>query len=312
MADRPATVKVPLGMQAHSAYIALGDDELRRWETHCRGLEDGEVYPWAAEESRALVSSILGCVFGEDLSHLEGPSRTWARTNSTMAIFTRRLGCLRELVGQESMMNGPDSFDRLQEIFDKVTIVATEAALASLAYVNVSPHEMNGRIRAADAAAVVSDSHEAGAQRPGPSRWRRRTLLTLVMVAVAALVAGLAFALTSPSTVHHPVGPKTPGHTRSTHGGSTAKSTTGRSPSAPAGSRSGTTGQPRSSSSATSGGASGLSRTGSGTGTGSNPTQTTGTSTGTTGSGAAPGQGGSTTVTLPSGAQLTVPQLTIP
>jgi hypothetical protein len=292
--------------------MALGDDELRRWETHCRGLEDGEVYPWAAQESRALVASILGCLFGEDLSHLEGPSRAWARTNSTMAIFTRRLGCLRELIGQESMMNGPDSFDRLQEIFDKVTIVATEAALVSLAYVSVSPHESNGRAPEADPTVVVSDSPEDDASRRAPSRWRRRTLLGLVMVAIAALVAGVALALTPPSTVHHPRGPKAPGHTTSTHGASTAKNTTGRSPSSPVGSGSGTTGQPRSSSSATPGGASGVSRTGPGTVAGNTPTQTHGTNTGTTGPGASPGQGGATAVTLPGGAQLTVPHVTIP
>ena len=311
MANRSAVVRAPLGKQGHSAYMALGDDELRRWETHCRGLEDGEVYPWAAEESRALVSSILGCLFGEDLSHLERPSRAWARTNSTMAIFTRRLGCLRELVGQESVMNGPDSFDRLQEIFDKVTIVATEAALVSLAYVNVPPDETNGPIPGADPTVTVGDSPENRAPHHAPSRWWRRTLLALVMMAVAALVAGVAFALTSPSAVHQPVGPRAPGHTTSTLGSPPAKSTTGRSSSSPLRSGSLTTGQPRGNSSTAPGGASGVSRTGSGTAPASTPTHT-GTSTGPNGSGAAASQGGATSVTLPAGSQLTVPSLTVP
>jgi hypothetical protein len=310
MADRPATLKVALSKQGHSAYIALGDDELRRWETHCRGLEEGEVYPWAAEESRALVTSILGCLFGDDLSRLEEPSRAWARTNSTMAIFTRRLGCLRELVGQESIMNGPDSFDRLQEIFDKVTIVATEAALVSLAYLNSPPHEANGRIPAVASPVVVSDSHPPEPEQHAPSRWRRKTLLTLVMVGVAALVAALAFALTPPSPAHDPVGPKNPRHT--THRGSPATNTTGHPPSSPVRTGTGTTGQAKSNSSITPAGTSGISRTGSSPGPGTGVAKNTGTSTGPTGSSGASAPGGSSTVTLPGGAQVTVPPLTIP
>jgi hypothetical protein len=308
MANRIATVKLPLGRQGHSAYIALGDDELRRWETHCRGLEDGEMYPWAVEESRALITSILGCLFGEELSQLEMPSRAWARTNSTMAIFNRRLGCLRELVGQESIMNGPDSFDRLQEIFDKVTIVATEAALASLAYVGVS-NDINRRAPTVEPT-VLSDSDEAGPQRDTPSSWRRRIRLTLTMAAIAVLVAGLAFVLTSPSTAHHRL--RNPGHTTSNHAGTTTKHTTGGAPLLPVRSGSGTTGPAPSNSSTIPGAAGGVSRTGSSAGPGNSTAQDSATSSGTSGSGAVAGPGGETTVTLPGGGQLTVPPLTVP
>jgi hypothetical protein len=309
MANRIATVKLPLGQQGHSAYIALGDDELRRWETHCRGLEEGEMYPWAVDESRALVTSILGCLFGEDLSQLEAPSRAWARSNSTMAIFTRRLGCLRELVSQESIMNGPDSFDRLQEIFDKVTIVATEAALASLAYSNVSP-ELNGRAPTAEPS-VVSDPDGTAPRRDARAGRRRRILLILTMAAIAALVAGLALALTSPPTVHHRV-PKNPGHTTSSHGGITTNHATGGASVPPVRSGSGTTGTGRSSSSTVPAGTSGVSRAGSGAGSGNSTTQGAGASPGTSGSGAAASPGGATTVTLPGGGQVTVSPPTIP
>src|ERR1700676_227283 len=269
MADRTSTAKATHGKERHFASLALGDDELRRWQTHCRGLEEGEVYPWAADESRALVSSILACLFGEDLSQLETPSRAWARTNTTMAIFTRRLGCLRELVGQERMMNGPDSFDRLQEIFDRVTIVATEAALASLAYINTntSPHAMNGEIPTSSPAVMMDATKGAQPQPDARSAWPRGIVLTLVMAAVAALVAGLAFAMTTPSPAHYPGGPAKHGHTTSpsTHVGSTAKSTTGGT-SSPVKGGSGTTGLSKSSSFSTSGGTGVASKTGSAAG----------------------------------------------
>jgi hypothetical protein len=315
MADRTSTAKATLGKERHFASLALGDDELRRWQTHCRGLEDGEVYPWATDESRALVSSILACLFGEDLSQLEAPSRAWARTNSTMAIFTRRLGCLRELVGQESMINGPDSFDRLQEIFDRVTIVATEAALVSLAYTDASnsPPEMNGEMPASSPTVMVDVTDEAQPRRNARPAWLRWFLQALVMAAVAALVAGLAFALTTPSTAHHPGGPTKPGHTSSTstHGGSAGKTTTGGT-SSPANGGSGTAGVPKSSSFSTSGRTGSDSKTGSTAGPGNGRPQSNTTNPGNAGSTTPTTSGGSTSVTLPSGGQLTVPQVTIP
>jgi hypothetical protein len=316
MASRISTAKTLLGKERHLASLALGDDELRRWQTHCRGLEDGEVYPWATDESRALVSNILGCLFGEELSQLEAPSRAWARTNSTMAIFTRRLGCLRELVGQESMINGRDSFDRLQEIFDRVTIVATEAALVSLAYTGstTSGLGLNGEVPASEPA-VIMDAANGGQPQPNahPPR-RRRVLPALVMAAVVAVVAGLAFALTRPSPAHHPGAPAKPAHTTSTsaHVGSTAKTTIGGSSSTPVKGGSGTAGLPRSSPLSTLGGAGGASKTGPTAGPGNAGPPNNSANPGTSGAATPTGSGGSTSVTLPSGAQLTVPPLTIP
>src|SRR5580704_14509515 len=98
--------QLSLEEQAQSACLALGDDEHRRWEARCLALEGGEGYPWGTSQSRAFVGSILACLFGDDLVTLDGPTRSWARTNTTMAVFTRRLGCLRELIGEEAFLNG--------------------------------------------------------------------------------------------------------------------------------------------------------------------------------------------------------------
>ena len=74
MSSGIATLRVPLvDKQGHSAYIALGDDELHRWETHYWGLEEGEIYPWAAEAPPVLVSGILGCLFGITLTYTLAP-----------------------------------------------------------------------------------------------------------------------------------------------------------------------------------------------------------------------------------------------
>ena len=134
MADGNTLARVSLRDEVRAAFTVLGDDEYRRWHESCRALETAHEYPWAEAESRALVASVLGCMFGEDLARLDAPSRKWARTNSTMAVFTRRLGCLRELIGQEGVFNGPDATLRVHQIFDRVTIVGTEAALAALTY----------------------------------------------------------------------------------------------------------------------------------------------------------------------------------
>ena len=121
-----------VGEIGHSAFSALADDEVRRWEDTCRGLEASEAAPWPDVEARALMDTVLTCLFGADLARVDAPAREWARTNRTMALFVRRLGCLRELISQESLINGPESFDRAQEVFDRVTIVGTEMALAEL------------------------------------------------------------------------------------------------------------------------------------------------------------------------------------
>lgn len=317
--------------RAFSVHCA-GGRRAPTWETHCRGLEEGEVYPWAAQESRALIGSIFGCFFGADFSILEVPSRAWARTNSTMAIFTRRLGCLRELVSQETIVNGPESFDRLQEIFDRVTIVATEAALVSLSYVDSPPA---AAANTAVPASPVEDSGEISLQPITHSRLRKGIVSALLMVAIAALVVGFAFAF-SPAPVHHPTGPIRPGYVESTQPGPGAK-TTGGAPSASGHDGSGTGNSPGSTSLTTQGRTSGVAGAGPGGNVGNGGNQTPGASTDTTSAGStssgatgvdATGTGvtgsgaqtkgttgtdsGSTTVTLPGGIKVTVPQVTIP
>ena len=312
MANPAAAVGEHPDKEGSAVRVALGDDELRRWETNCQGLEEGESYPWAAAKSRVLVSAILGCLFGEELSQLDPPARAWAQSNSTVTIFTRRLGCLRELLSQESLLNGPDSFDLLQEIFDRVTIVGTEAALASLVYSDTQTEDTSDPFPVSGTSQLL-DPEEAASSPETRSPWRRSLLLVLLMVAIAALIAGLAFALT-PSATHFRVRQPKPEHATSTAKGTPPNTHTAGTSTSPAKSGSGASDSPKPNSSVPSGG-----RT-AGTGTTTARPGGTGAGAGTTESGTTGGSttdtteasGGSTTVKLPGGAQATVPQVTVP
>jgi hypothetical protein len=308
--------------EVHLAFTALGDDEVRRWEMNCRGLEDVEAYPWAIPESRALMDSVLACLFGEDLLQLDAPVRAWATTNTTMGIFTRRLGCLRELIAQESLINGPDSFDRLQEVFDRVTVVATQAALESLVYGGDSTTGLDDGGLIESAPEPVTDVSDDTSDEAAESNRRRKVLLVLLGLAVALLIAGLAFAL-APSPAHHPTGDTKSGGTVSSNGGSTKSGSphSNRSPlSNSTTSGSGKVDLPSSGRAAhgstassqtgkTGTGDSGVGAVGTGT---SNPGSGGGTSgTNPTGNGSGSKDSG-TTITLPGGGSLTVPAVTIP
>jgi hypothetical protein len=321
MANGKALAGVSLSEEVRSAFTVLGDDEYRRWRDSCRALEGAHEYPWAEGESRALVASVLGCMFGEGLARLDTPSRTWAATNSTMAVFTRRLGCLRELIGQEGVFNGPDATMRVQKIFDRVTIVGTEAALAALTYAGApkavgaptepmtQTHEVAPQpspsaeptTRAGEVAPVDSPSPET-AEGTGRPAIRRRTAAILLAVAVAALVTSLVFALSPAAARHHP----------RPHGGHVTGASNGTPPStAPTGPGSGshsTYGGPG----ATTGGAAHGSSPGPTSPVSSGPgvPSASGSGGGSGGSGNAPG--GSTGLTLPGGTPVTVPQVTTP
>jgi hypothetical protein len=113
-----------------AAFTALLDEECRRWEDSCRYVGVGDQYPWASQESRELVSSVLRCLFDEDPGMPDSAARSWAATNITLSILARRLGCLSELLGEEGVINGRESVARLQRVLDGVTNIATEAGVA--------------------------------------------------------------------------------------------------------------------------------------------------------------------------------------
>ncbi len=332
MPDARAVAGASLSDEVHSAFSALGDAEYRRWQESCEALEGPHEYPWAEAQSRALVATVLGCLFGDDLTRLDAPARDWARTGSTMAVFARRLGCLRELIGQEGVLNGPEATLRAHQIFDRVTIVGTEAALASLTYSGAgsgglgataaaepeSPEVASEGTVAADGEATVTtgsataasaEEGEPGASRPG---LRRRTLVVLLTAALVALVTAVVFAL-SPTGARHPsrghhgttVGTNgaTPTGATVANGGQTGNGSSAKRTPSSRGSRRGA-GSPGSSSagSALTPGAGGAAE--GSTGSGPNGSGST-----TGGSG---GSGGTTLLTLPGGTSVTVPKGTVP
>ena len=247
MADlQAAAAEQVVGEVGHAAFTALGDDEVRRWEQSCRGLEEDDTSPWAAYEARELMDCVLACLFGEELGQLADPARTWARTNATMGNFTRRLGCLRDLISQESLMSGPESFHRLQEIFDTITIFGTEAAMATLVYDgrDADAAEDPADTTGAEAPAGTAPAEdETGVSTAGRSR-RRRSMVLVAAIGAALVVGGVAYALTSGSLpAHH--GGTAPGGTSGRAGGT---SSTAGAPGAPsagpgAGTHAGASGQ---------------------------------------------------------------------
>ncbi|HLI75246.1 MAG TPA: hypothetical protein VKU86_15320 [Acidimicrobiales bacterium] len=329
MPEARAVAGASLSDEVHSAFSALGDEEYRRWQESCEALEGPHEYPWAETESRALVATVLGCLFGDELTRLDAPARDWARTGSTMAVFARRLGCLRELIGQEGVLNGPEATLRAHQIFDRVTIVGTEAALASLTYSAAgsgglgaaaeleSPEGASEGARTAHgeatltaggAAAESAEEGEPGASRP---RLRRRTLVVLLTAALVALVTAVVFAL-SPAGERHP--------SRDHHG--TKGATNGATPTGATVANGGGTGAGssgnRTPSSRGSGGGAGSPGAGSvggalTPGTGGPAGGSTGgesNGSGSTSGGGSPG--GTTLLTLPGGAPVTVPNVTVP
>ena len=154
MSDAGSGVPMAQAELGYSSFSALAEDELRRWMTHCRGLEAGESYEWPEAPSRALVESILLCLFGSDIEAVDGPARAWARSTPTMGILARRLGCLRELFGQEGAINGGESSLRLAEILDRVTIVTTQAGLAAL---SLADTRLDATVSAAPGSVAVAD-----------------------------------------------------------------------------------------------------------------------------------------------------------
>ena len=300
-----------------------------RWEptnsdggrTTASRSEEAERYPWAGSEASALVDAILGCLFGAELSLLDLPARAWARTNTTMAIFTRRLGCLRELVGEEGILNGPDSASRLQEIFDRVTIVATETALASLELSNPRPILEAQTPPAEPDGALSSDL--------APTRRYRRRLVAALLAAGTAVVAVLLLVYApgpaahtggpgptrerqAPGTLVRSTGPSTKNGSTSTEGSGAQKPPRSGKPSDLSGSATPSTPDTVSGSSVTSepGSGSGSAASQSGTGpsaaspgTGSSSESTTTTQ---------PPTGGSPGIKLPGGTNVTVPTVTLP
>jgi hypothetical protein len=210
----------------------------------------------------------------------------------------------------------------LQEIFDRVTIVGTESALAALVNADHTTDAVQEPV------AELSDDNGDEAARLNR---RRCVLLGILALALVLVVAGVAFALSS-SPTYHPTGGTKSGSTNSRDQGATTK--TGRPHSIGStstnSSAKGQTSRPSSGSAAH--GSSGSSQSvpagpsGTGTDTGSGAVGTgpsgPGSGTGNTGnsgtSGTDPSGTGSgskdsgTTITLPGGGAVTLPTATIP
>jgi len=111
---------------------ALGHAELRRWEALCRSGEGDELAPWPEAESRDLVDAVMAGLVEDDGSMLEPATRAWAECTSPMPVLVRRLGCLRETFAEVGLLIGEGPAQRLAPVLDKVTMLATETAMAGL------------------------------------------------------------------------------------------------------------------------------------------------------------------------------------
>lgn len=111
---------------------ALAGTELRRWQMLCDAMEGADCHPWSEAEARTLVEAVLTAVLHGKDENLDAASRAWASTAVSMPVLVRRIGCLRELLLDEGLVEGRAAGDRLQRVLDTVTTLATETALAEL------------------------------------------------------------------------------------------------------------------------------------------------------------------------------------
>ena len=106
-------------------------DPGRRWEERCR--QAGDTTGWPAGEASELLQAIRSHVLQGDDRRLRSATRAFALASRDVAPLIRRLGCLRELFGEDGFHDVPDLSLRVQRCLDLVTAVATESATAALA-----------------------------------------------------------------------------------------------------------------------------------------------------------------------------------
>lgn len=129
----------------------MEDQLLAQWRRCCADGDGGRAQPVsvppvaiAAGVLRAVLDALDGS--GVESPHLEQAAREWAQVPTPVADIVAQLGCLRDLLapgppGERSAPTGTPAprgtatgshrRARLQQIVDRVTIVATETAIAS-------------------------------------------------------------------------------------------------------------------------------------------------------------------------------------
>ena len=125
--DRPA-------LRAGRSHRLHGTDAMdpgRRWEERCR--QAGDTTVWPVTEASELLHAIRSHVLEGNDRRLRSASRAFALANRDVALLVRRLGCLRELFGEDGFHDVPDLNQRVQRCLDLVTAVGMESATAALA-----------------------------------------------------------------------------------------------------------------------------------------------------------------------------------
>ncbi len=125
------------------------DALLADWQSRWRQAA-GTDGPWSPDAAAELLDRILDAVTGAGSGHgvqpgglsdlevgseeLQAAARRWARAQGPAPTLVHQLGLLREVLVDHGLVDPtqPAAVQRLQRLLDRVTLVATEAAVADL------------------------------------------------------------------------------------------------------------------------------------------------------------------------------------
>jgi diguanylate cyclase (GGDEF)-like protein len=101
------------------------------WAQACRQAESEHGAPWPEPEATALFALVTGAPVAAETGSLEDAARAFARATGSMPLLARRLAALRQVAAAAAVGRGVDPA-RLAGALDRVTVTATQAALAEL------------------------------------------------------------------------------------------------------------------------------------------------------------------------------------
>ena len=172
--------------------LDIAERELTAWTARSGRLERGGTEAGADRDARLLVVAMVACVFGEHPGQVEAAARRWARTNSSLGVFARRLGMLRASFGTTIPVHGDVAAAQLGPVLETVTRVATEEWLIALRLPHAPPFAPLAPVRPSPLRVALSRILED-----------RRHLREAGAALLAGAAAGVAFLALSVSPPPH-------------------------------------------------------------------------------------------------------------
>lgn len=117
----------PSGQESTAETLAL------TWHQRCGSPGTADEHGWPHDEAVELAAAIARVLGGDPPTVLAAPAAAWGRAHGSMSVLVRRLGHLRDVVGEAWQRAGGAPADhRLQQVLDQVTARATQSAVTAL------------------------------------------------------------------------------------------------------------------------------------------------------------------------------------